>query len=93
MKKKKRFGKNTWSLHQHCVPAYIIITSVKSIVLNRDQGSATCSTIQFGWVQQTRQPFTTQTCSLDKTHYRKAPNSDLAQNSGGKSMFTNLLSK
>lgn len=28
-KKKKDFGKNDWSLHQHCVPAYIIITSVK----------------------------------------------------------------
>ena len=27
---KKHFGKNTWSLHQHCVPFYIIITSVKS---------------------------------------------------------------
>lgn len=29
MKKKKDFGKNTWSLDEHCVPSYIIITSVQ----------------------------------------------------------------
>lgn len=59
--KKTDFGKNTWSLHQHCVPAYIIITSVKPHQpFNRDPDSASSGTIQLEQakaVQTTPLPF------------------------------------
>lgn len=45
--KKSDFGKNTWSLHEHRVPSYIIITSVKHHHhFNGDRESASSGTTQ-----------------------------------------------
>lgn len=44
--KRKDFGKNTWSLHQHCVPVYIILTSVNSIM--RTETKAALLTVPTG---------------------------------------------